>query len=87
MLVEWDRTNPEKPVISSRFHSDIADAVLYAFRRCLHWLHVPEPAQPIKGTAEDFEAQASEYERSLEEQYERQRSDAAFDTNGGWGWT
>lgn len=43
MLIEWDRTNPEKPKISDRFHSDIFDAVLYAYRRSLHWTHEPKP--------------------------------------------
>ncbi len=42
-LVEWDRSNPEKPKISERYHSDICDAVLYAYRRCLQWLHEPAP--------------------------------------------
>lgn len=41
MLVEWDKSNPEKPVISDRFHSDICDAVLYAYRESLHYLHEP----------------------------------------------
>jgi hypothetical protein len=41
MLVEWDKdkSKNDKLVVSDRFHSDICDAVLYAFRESLHWLH------------------------------------------------
>lgn len=53
LLVEWDRSNPEKPKISDRFHSDVIDAVLYAYRRALHWLHEPPPPKgPAEGTRE-----------------------------------
>lgn len=42
MLVQWDREsrirNPEKPKISDTYHSDITDAVLYAWRECRHYL-------------------------------------------------
>lgn len=46
LLVEWDRTTPEKPKISDRFHSDICDAVLYAYRKSLHWTHEPAAEPP-----------------------------------------
>ncbi len=38
-LVQWDRSNedPTKLVISKNFHSDITDAVLYAWRECKHY--------------------------------------------------
>ena len=45
MLVEWDldKETPDKKVVSDRYHSDVCDAALYAFRECLHWLSGPEP--------------------------------------------
>jgi hypothetical protein len=61
MLLEWDhdRMQGDKRVISSRYHSDIADAVTYAFRECLHYLH--EPAPPPKPTSgPDWAAQQEE---------------------------
>ena len=72
LLVEWDKTNPEKPKISERFHSDICDAVLYAYMRALAWLHVEPPrAKPLPNTVEWFEAEAqrqqAEEDASLEE--------------------
>jgi hypothetical protein len=49
LLVEWDRTNPEKPKISDRYHSDICDAILYAYRSAQHWLHEPAEPKPLPG--------------------------------------
>lgn len=37
-LVTWDRSNPEQPKISNSYHSDILDAVLYAFMLCRHYI-------------------------------------------------
>jgi len=42
MLVTWDKDsiikNPERPKISDTYHSDINDAVLYAWREARHYL-------------------------------------------------
>ena len=49
LLIEWDRdkSHGDHLVISDRFHSDIADAVLYAYRRAQHWLYQePPPVKP-----------------------------------------
>ena len=62
LLCEWDRSNPEKPKISDRFHSDVIDAVLYAFRRAMHWLHEPAVEPPRAGTP----AWMAEEERRME---------------------
>lgn len=50
-LVQWDRDsriyNPENPKISTVYHSDICDAVLYAWRECRHYLsEFPAPDTP-----------------------------------------
>ncbi len=78
MLVEWDKSNPEKPKISDRFHSDICDSVLYAYIRCLQWLYVEPPkAKPKLNSAEWYEEQAridkEAVENSFDEQLERNR--------------
>lgn len=54
LLIEWDRnrSTPDRRVISDRYHSDIADALLYAFRESLHWLHEPPEEKPQPGTDE-----------------------------------
>ena len=45
LLVEWDKSNPEKPKISDRFHSDACDMVLYGYRRAMHWLAEAAPEE------------------------------------------
>jgi hypothetical protein len=73
MRVEWDRRNPEKPKISERFHSDIADAVLYAWRKALAWTFVePKAAAPRINTPEWFEAQQQMATQELEAEMERE---------------
>jgi hypothetical protein len=53
-LLEWDRdkTSGDRLVVSDAFHSDICDALLYAFREAQHWLFEPERTQPKAGTPE-----------------------------------
>lgn len=85
MLVEWDRekSTNDRLVISDRYHSDICDAVLYAFRESLHWLHVPEQPKPEKGTMQALEAEQHDYETELEQQIEaRKNPDAVWMISG-----
>lgn len=88
LLVEWDRSNPEKPKISSRYHSDSADSALYAYVRARHWLYEPETlAPPRPGTAEwhaaiqaklaaQAQAQENEWLREAEERAQTMREEA-----------
>jgi hypothetical protein len=54
MLVQWDKDsrirNPERPKISDTYHSDICDAVLYAWRECRHYLSEKPEVKPKDGT-------------------------------------
>jgi len=54
MLVQWDKDskirNPERPKISDTYHSDICDAVLYAWRECRHYLSEKPEKKTVKGT-------------------------------------
>lgn len=60
--VEWDssRATPERRVISDRYHSDICDSVLYAFRESLAWLSKIPVLRPAVGTPEAFNEAARE---------------------------
>lgn len=49
-LVQKDLTNPHKPKISDVYHTDIGDAVLYAWRECKHYLAEKQPDTPKIGT-------------------------------------
>lgn len=73
MKVEWDRSNPEKPKISDRFHSDIADAVLYGWRKCQQWLYVPpKTAPPARNTAAWQQKQIEDAQAEIEAQFQKQ---------------
>lgn len=73
LLLEWDKTDPEKPKISDRFHSDTADGLLYAYMRALAWLHVdPAPEGPRKNTPAWFEAEAARQQAAFEIEAERE---------------
>jgi PBSX family phage terminase large subunit len=52
--VQWDREskirNPERPKISTVYHSDICDAVLYAWRECRHYLSEKPEERATVGT-------------------------------------
>lgn len=65
MLVTWDKDsiirNPEKPKVSDTYHSDINDAVLYAWRECRHYLsEKPKPKEIIGTDAYMDELEAKE---------------------------
>ena len=70
-LIEWDKAKNinERLVISEAYHSDIADAVLYAFRESLHWVShvVGQPTAPY-GTPEWVAEQEREIIAALEKQ-------------------
>jgi len=59
--VKWDLESVN-PKISDSFHSDICDAVLYAYREALHWLSDPEELPIVAGTPEWMKKQEREME-------------------------
>jgi len=52
MKVEWDhdRSTPDKKVISKRFHSDICEAVLYAWRESYAFTYTKPSDEPVYGS-------------------------------------
>lgn len=71
-LLEWDRekSSGDKMVVSDAFHSDAADAVLYAFRESLSYLERPAPPVVKKGSKEWLESQ----ETAMIEHIQRQQT-------------
>jgi hypothetical protein len=59
-LVQWDYSNPERPVISRNYHTDIGDAVLYAWRECKHFYE--QDVKPPKPTVDQYMQQLEEKE-------------------------
>ncbi len=50
--IDWDKSTPQKIVVSKKFHSDIIDAVLYAFKESPAFTYRQEPEKPVAGTPE-----------------------------------
>lgn len=66
--IDWERTTPSRTVLKKKPHSDIVDAVLYAFRESYSYTHTPKgPEAPKWGSKEWAEQQASSmFEAELE---------------------
>lgn len=60
--IQWDyiRSVNGKRVISDTFHSDISDAVLYAWREAKHFTYEKPIEQPLKGTDAFMDAMEKE---------------------------
>lgn len=70
-LVQWDysKEDPSKLVISKAYHSDICDAVLYAWRECHHYIK----ADVVKKTPINSASYMDEMEQKEAEAYENKR--------------
>lgn len=70
MKVEWDKekSTPDKKIISKRFHSDICEAVLYAWRESYSFTHQPTKTAPKYLSAAWAK---EEEERMFEQEVER----------------
>jgi PBSX family phage terminase large subunit len=66
--IDRDKSKPDKIVVSSRYHSDIIDAVLYAFKFSPAYAYTePDKAPPKWGTKEWAEKQSSDmFDNELE---------------------
>lgn len=74
MLLEWDmdKLRPDRKAISERFHSDIVDAALYAFRESPAYSYSPPKIPPRPGSVEWFREQEEQMERETLERLERE---------------
>ena len=76
--VEWDRdkSTGDRLVVSDRFHSDITDAVLYAFRESLHFLSEPIVDKIRPGTDAWRKQQEEEMEAAATAAMEANKKDS-----------
>lgn len=74
MLMEWDdeKSTPDKKVVSDRYHSDICDAVLYAWRESYSFTSQALPSKPKWGSQEWIKEEADRMEQEAEEYFKRQ---------------
>jgi hypothetical protein len=73
--IDWERSTPDKIVVKDNYHSDIIDAVLYAFKESpafTYQAQVPKPKYLTpdwhKAEVERMEQEAEEYFAKKEEQ-------------------
>lgn len=57
--IDWEKSTPKRTVLKSGFHSDIIDAVLYAFRDTYSYANSEETKKPKWGTKEWADAQSN----------------------------
>lgn len=74
MKVEWDfdKSRPDRKVVSDRFHSDICDAALYAFRASLAYTHTATRKPPKYGSKEWADETAERLEEEALEHFLKQ---------------
>ena len=70
-----DKSTSDKTVISDKYHSDICDAVLYAFRESLHWLSEPAPPPILPNTDAWYSKEIEEMEVVAEKQSKANNTD------------
>jgi hypothetical protein len=65
--IDWDKSTPDRIVIKKKPHSDIIDAVLYAYKESYGYAHRKEIEKPKWGTKAWMDAQHDEmFEAELE---------------------
>jgi hypothetical protein len=56
---DWDKSKPDRLVVSDRYHSDIIDAVLYAFKLSPAYTYSAPKKDPVYGSKEWAESQSN----------------------------
>lgn len=82
--IDRDKTTPDKIKVKDSFHSDIIDAVLYAFKESPAFTYQPPIIKPKWGTPEWATDQVKEMEQQAVEHFER--LEEAAKGFGEWKW-
>lgn len=69
--IDWDKTTPDRIVVKKQPHSDIIDAVLYAFKESPAYTYQKPAVTPKVGTKEWGDKEAERLEALAEEHFER----------------
>ncbi len=73
--IDRDKSTPDKIAVSDNFHSDIIDAVLYAFKLSPAYAYEPEIIKPKIGTKEWAKAQEDQMFNSAVEHFQTESND------------
>ncbi len=71
--IDWDKSTPDKIKVRDNYHSDIIDAVLYAFKESPAFTYEKPRLMPKYGSKEWADDQVTEMEQQLIERLERER--------------
>lgn len=77
-LMEWDfdKSTSDKLVVKKEPHSDIIDAVLYAYREAMHWLSEPvKPSVNIRDPKQWLELTTRLMDEQLEKQIQKEKAE------------
>jgi hypothetical protein len=69
--IDYEKTTPDRLAVKKDYHSDIIDAVLYAFRESPAFTYEPPTEQPKWGTEAWRQAEVIRMEREAEEYFEK----------------
>lgn len=83
--IDRDKTTPDKIKIKDSFHSDIVDAVLYAFKESPAFTYQPAKFVPKYGSKEWAAEQVTDMEQKAIEHFEA-LEDATKGFQDGWKW-
>lgn len=71
LQIDWDKSKPDKIIVKDTFHSDIIDAVLYAFKESPAYTYQPEVKKPKWGTKQWADDEVDRMEQSAIEYFEK----------------
>jgi hypothetical protein len=70
--IDWDKSTPDKIKVKENYHSDVIDAVLYAFKESPAYTYQAQPEKPKYGTPAWAKEEESEMERAAVEYFTEQ---------------
>lgn len=82
--IDWDKSTPNRIVVKKKPHSDIIDAVLYAFKESPAFTYEAPPYRPARGTKEWADLQAKEQWEAAVAHFEEQADLSRRIANGGF---
>lgn len=80
-LVQWNYDDPHKPKVSDIYHSDITDAVLYAWRECKHYFYEAPQKKLLLHTTEYMKAMEEKEAQAMED---KKNQDTEFTDVQSW---
>lgn len=82
--IDWEKTTPDRIIVKDSFHSDIIDAVLYAFRESPAWTNQAAIVKPVHGSEAWAKQETDNMERAAEEHFQAQAD--KLKTESSWEW-